>query len=85
MNAVIARGGELGACDDFPEPKDPAELSSYSSSQTATGDSTSTDGYTTPTTPAPDDGTTAPAPGTDANGDGYPDDAYAPGIQDDGN
>ncbi len=83
MNAVISRGGELGACDDFPAPENPAELSAYSSSQTASGSSSTTDDSTV--TPAPtDDGTVTPAPGTDANGDGYPDDAYAPGIQDDG-
>jgi penicillin-binding protein 1A len=85
MNAVIERGGKLGACDDFPAPKDPADLSAYHSSQTASSspstDTTTDDGTVTP---APtDDGTTPPA-GTDADGDGYPDDAYAPGVQDDG-
>jgi penicillin-binding protein 1A len=84
MNAVIDRGGDLGACDDFPAPKDPADLSAYHSSQTSS--SSSTDSTTdTGTAPPPTDGTATPAPGTDANGDGYPDDAYAPGIQDNGN
>jgi penicillin-binding protein 1A len=83
MNAVIERGGDLGACDDFPEPENPPDLSAYHSSQTADSSSSGTD-----TTTTPDTGTatpTAPPAGTDANGDGYPDDAYAPGIQDGGN
>jgi penicillin-binding protein 1A len=62
-------------CRDFPAPKDPADLSAYSSS-TASSSSTST------TTTTPDSTTAAPDAGADANGDGYPDDAYAPGIQD---
>lgn len=72
MTAVATDG-----CRDFPAPEDPADLSSYSSS----GSSSSTTTTTAPgaTTPVPDTG-------GDANGDGYPDDAYAPGIQDgDGN
>ena len=66
-------------CRDFPAPKDPADLSSYSSSTAA---SSSTD--TTSTTTDPAATTTTPPAGTDTDGDGYPDDAYAPGIQDDG-
>ena len=71
MSAVATDG-----CRDFPAPKDPADLSTYSSSAAS---SSSTATTTTP-------GTTTPPPDTggDANGDGYPDDAYAPGIQDDG-
>ena len=84
MNAVIARGGDLGPCDDFPAPEDPAELSAYTSGQTASSPSDTTTSTADPgaVTPAPT--TTTPPAGTDANGDGYPDDAYAPGIQDDG-
>jgi len=66
-------------CRDFPAPKDPADLSTYSSgsaSSSSTSDTTSTT-TTTPTTPAS-------PPSTDANDDGYPDDAYAPGIQGNG-
>ena len=63
-------------CRDFPAPKDPADLSSYSSSTAA---SSSTDTTSTTTDPA----ATTPPAGTDTDGDGYPDDAYAPGIQDD--
>ncbi|HET6830857.1 MAG TPA: transglycosylase domain-containing protein [Solirubrobacterales bacterium] len=59
-------------CRDFPEPEDPAELSAYSSS---TATSSSTYDSTTTTTPATPDG-------ADADGDGYPDDAYAPGVDD---
>jgi penicillin-binding protein 1A len=85
MNAVEARGGDLGPCDEFPTPENPAQLSAYTSSQTASAtsgkDSTSTD----PGTVAPAAPTDPSAGGTDANGDGYPDDAYAPGIQDPGN
>jgi len=66
-------------CRDFPAPKDPADLSSYSSSAAA---SSSTD--TTSTTTDPAATTTTPPAGTDTDGDGYPDDAYAPGIQDNG-
>ena len=65
-------------CRDFPAPKDPADLSSYSSSTAA---SSSTDTTSTTIDPA---ATTTPPAGTDTDGDGYPDDAYAPGIQDNG-
>jgi penicillin-binding protein 1A len=68
-------------CRDFPAPKDPADLSTYSSSSaasTSTYDTTSTTTTTTPTT------TTPAATGGDTNGDGYPDNAYAPGIQGNG-
>jgi penicillin-binding protein 1A len=67
-------------CRDFPQPKDPADLSAYSSSSSS---STSTSDTTDTTAPAV--APTSPATGADANGDGYPDNAYAPGIQDGGN
>jgi penicillin-binding protein 1A len=69
MTAVATDG-----CRDFPAPEDPADLSSYSSSA-ASSSSTYDSTATTPETTTP--------PDTDADGDGYPDDAYAPGIQDD--
>ncbi len=69
-------------CDDFPQPSQPADLSTYSNGYAgdSKGGSSSTDststtyGTTTTTTPG----------STDANGDGYPDNAYAPGIQNGG-
>ena len=70
-------------CRDFPAPKDPADLSTYSSSasSTSTYDTTSTTTDPAATTPT----STTPAPtGGDTNGDGYPDNAYAPGIQGNG-
>ncbi len=63
-------------CDDFPEPTEPAELSSFHSDQTADSSDTSTDSTGTVD---PDTGTTVP-PITDADGDGYDDNAYAPGA-----
>ena len=66
-------------CDDFPEPQNPADLSSYSSSHTGSygGSTTTTDGYdtTTPTTTTPDGTGT----GT-GNTNGYDPDLYAPGA-----
>jgi len=57
-------------CDDFPEPQDPIDLSSgsggYATSETEIVDSSDT----TTTTPGV----------TDADGDGFPDDAYLPGT-----
>ena len=82
MNAIISRGGDLGPCDEFPAPKDPADLSSFTSSQTSSSSSSSDTTTTDPSTGAPAPATDPAAGGTDANGDGYPDDAYAPGIQD---
>ncbi len=64
-------------CEDFPEPENPASLSAYSggsASYSSDASTTSTDATTT-TTPAPT--------GVDADGDGYPDDAYAPGVEED--
>jgi penicillin-binding protein 1A len=66
-------------CHDFPAPKDPADLSTYSSSTAASSSDYSTDS-TTATTPE----TTTPATGGDADGDGYPDDQYAPGVDNGG-
>ena len=83
MNAVIARGGALGRCDDFPTPQDPVSLSPFTgggTSSSSDSDETTTD-PTDPTTPptAPTD-PGAVTPGADADGDGYPDDQYAPGA-----
>ena len=83
MNAVISRGGELGRCDDFPTPEDPVSLEPFTSGQTSSSsddDTTTTDPTDTgavPTDPT-DPGTVTP--GTDTDGDGYPDDQYAPGA-----
>ena len=68
-------------CDDFPEPQNPVDLSSYSSSHTDSyaSSTTTTDGYdtTTPTTTTPDG--TGNGTGTgDTNG--YDPDLYAPGA-----
>lgn len=61
-------------CEDFPPPEEPVSLSAYSGgSATSTfKDSTTTteDTTTTPVDPA----------GVDADGDGFPDSAYAPGA-----
>ena len=70
-------------CDDFPEPQNPADLSSYSSSHTGSygGSTTTTDGYdtTTPTTTTPDGTGNGTGTGTgDTNG--YDPDLYAPGA-----
>ena len=72
---------ETGNCDDYPEPKEPADLSSYSSDQTIV-DSTYDTTTTPPTTPTDTDtgAVEPPVDGTDADGDGFPDDAYAPGA-----
>ena len=83
MNAVISRGGALGKCDDFPTPTDPVSLSPFTSGQTSsssdTDDTTTDDGTVVPDTGDTGD-TGAVPPGTDADGDGYPDDQYAPGA-----
>ncbi len=77
MEATIAKYG----CDDFPAPKHPASLTPYTSSYTGSVEvpqvdkSSSNDGTDT-------GGVIAPDGGIDANGDGYPDGAYAPGVQD---
>ena len=82
MDAWIAKFGD---CGDYPEPEDPAELSSYSSTQTVSYDEESTTTDPAATTTTTDDGTgdVPVAPGDDTDGDGYPDDAYAPGADQD--
>ena len=70
-------------CDDFPEPQNPVDLSSYSSSHTDSyaSSTTTTDGYdtTTPTTTTPDGTGNGTGTGTgDTNG--YDPDLYAPGA-----
>lgn len=63
-------------CDDFPEPKNPADLAPHRSDYTNRAsdyDDDSGESYD-------EDGTTETP--EDADGDGEPDDAYAPGIQD---
>ena len=76
MEVAATRG-----CRDFPAPKDPADLSTYSSSSSS---SSTYDTTSTTTDPAATTATTTPAPTGDTNGDGYPDNAYAPGIQGNG-
>jgi penicillin-binding protein 1A len=67
-------------CDDFPEPKNPADLSSFFGDYAVSSDSDSDYDSTTtsPTTTTPGD--TTAAPGTDADGDGMDDSLYAPGV-----
>jgi penicillin-binding protein 1A len=71
-------------CDDYPAPEDPAELSQFYSDQTASS-SDSDDGTTDSTTTPVDPETGAAIPDddgiTDADGDGYDDGAYAPGVE----
>ena len=70
-------------CDDFPQPQDPANLSTFYSDQTSSSDGGDSTDSTTDTYTDPAAGTTDPAtaaPGNDADGDGYPDGAYAPGA-----
>ncbi|HYH60595.1 MAG TPA: transglycosylase domain-containing protein [Solirubrobacterales bacterium] len=58
-------------CDDFPEPEDPVSLSSGSGSSLTDSDVIeSTTDTTDPASP----------PSEDADGDGRPDDLYAPGV-----
>jgi penicillin-binding protein 1A len=68
-------------CDDFPTPENPVTLSPYTSGLTGSAvipkdDTSVQDGTDT-------GGALSPDAGKDANGDGYPDDAYAPGVQGD--
>ncbi len=58
-------------CDDFPEPKNPADLSPGTS-----GYATSTDDYSS----SPTDTGDPTYPTGDTDGDGKPDDLYAPGA-----
>jgi hypothetical protein len=62
-------------CDDFPQPKEPAQLSPYRGEHTASRSSSDDDGDGTYYDYAPDDGA---APEEDADGDAG---AYAPGLQ----
>ena len=80
MDAYVA---ETGNCDDYPEPEDPAELSSYSSDQTivSSGYDDATETTTTDDAIADDPGALPPT--TDQDGDGYDDNAYAPGADQD--
>ncbi len=66
-------------CDDFPKPKNPASLSSFSGGHSS--DSASYDDESSDSTDADtgDDNGGGDEP-EDADGDGYPDDAYAPGV-----
>jgi penicillin-binding protein 1A len=69
-------------CDDFPEPQNPASLSSYYSEHTASsGSDSSSDSYDdstgTYTTP---DTTTTPDATTGGDNNGYDPDLYAPGA-----
>jgi penicillin-binding protein 1A len=63
-------------CDDFPEPKDPVDLSSSSSGYAADDDDD-------PSSSFDDDDTDSPT-GDDLDGDGFPDNAYLPGTGDEG-
>jgi penicillin-binding protein 1A len=72
---MLAVGGE---CGEFPLPKNPASFSTFFSDKTVAPQ--------VPKTPKlkdlkPDEGTADLPPGQDQDGDGYPDNAYAPGIQ----
>jgi penicillin-binding protein 1A len=64
-------------CGDFPEPKDPANLSPGFGSYTVDPNAQST---TTPTDPTDTDGTDETGDETGGPPDGYPDDLYAPGA-----
>lgn len=79
MEAYIA---ETANCDDYPEPKDPAELSSFASDQTISSSSYYTPSTEPTTTTTPADAA-APVDGVDADGDGYPEAAPAPGADQD--
>ncbi|UJA18918.1 glycosyl transferase [Thermoleophilia bacterium SCSIO 60948] len=78
------------SCDDFPEPQNPADLGSFSGSlsgssgdtSSSTTDTTDATGVSPVTPAAPTDTTTPAAPDADADGDGFDDGAYAPGVQD---
>jgi penicillin-binding protein 1A len=64
-------------CDDFPEPKDPVSLSAGAGSYSVSPDEATTDSSETDPT---DDSTDSPDAGVDTDGDGYPDDQFAPGA-----
>lgn len=66
-------------CDDFPEPRNPAQLSGYTG-----GSAIDSEAGSTSTTVEPGDSTTqAIEPGADADGDGFDDNLYAPGVDPD--
>ncbi len=68
-------------CDDFPEPEEPAELSSFFSDNTATSEYDDSGGYdTTVPTDETTDSVEQPDTGDDTDGDGFDDGAYAPGA-----
>jgi len=68
-------------CDDFPEPQNPANLSSYTSSHTGSyDDSTTTTDSTDTTTSTTPDTTTPDATGTGGGAGGYDPNLYAPGA-----
>ena len=69
-------------CDDFPAPNNPADLAPFYSDQTSSSSEYDEDGNPIDETTTDGTETTDPAaPTTDADGDGYPDGAYAPGVQ----
>jgi penicillin-binding protein 1A len=72
-------------CNDFPQPKNPANLSPFYSEQTVGSSKFDKKGGSTDTTDSTPTDPAAPAPGSDADGDGYPDGAYAPGVDPPGN
>ena len=65
-------------CDDFPAPKNSVSLSSGAGSRSLTSPSDSTS--TSPSTPTGGATNAGPPSGQDADGDGYPDDFFAPGA-----
>jgi penicillin-binding protein 1A len=69
-------------CDDFPEPENPASLSSYYSEHTASGSDSSSDSYddSTGTYTTPDITTTPDATDTGGDANGYDPNLYAPGA-----
>ena len=67
-------------CDDFPEPENPASLSSYYSEHTASSDSSSTDTDTTDAYGTTTDDTTTTPDATTDDTNGYDPDLYAPGA-----
>jgi penicillin-binding protein 1A len=66
-------------CDDFPRPKNPPQLAGFSG-----GSAVSSDEYGTDEGSGTDSTTTDPGvPSTDADGDGFDDNLYAPGVEPD--
>ncbi|MEO7197957.1 MAG: transglycosylase domain-containing protein [Solirubrobacterales bacterium] len=77
---MLAYIDKTGNCNDYPAAEDPAELSAFTSSQTASSSSDSTTSTDTTTTDPDATTTTTDTGGVDADGDGFPDSAYAPGA-----